>query len=229
MDNSQPPFDTAVVDIDGTLLDSNYHHTLAWSRAFAHVGCDIPAWRIHRALGMGGDRLVAAAAGEEVERQHGDAVRDRWEQEFDALIDETTLLPGARDLLDGLAAAGLRVALASSSIPKHAEHPLRLLGADDRAAAWTTSEDADSTKPDPELLERALDRLDGERRAVMIGDSVWDVEAASRAHLPTIGVRSGGFSEAELREAGAVAVYDDPRDLLADLDQALLNAAAGRS
>lgn len=218
--------DTVVLDIDGTLLDSNYHHSLAWARAFAHVGRDIPVWRIHRCIGMGGDRLVAAVAGDEAEAKDGDRVRDRWEQEFDALIEETTLLDGARELLDALAERGLEVVLASSSIPRHAEHPLELLDAERRADGWTTSEDAEDSKPHPELIEKALERVGG-GRAVMVGDAVWDVESATRAGLPTIGVRSGGTSAAELLEAGAVAVYDGPRDLLDHLDDALARASGG--
>lgn len=218
--------DTVVLDIDGTLLDSNYHHSLAWARAFAHVGRDVPVWRIHRCIGMGGDRLVAAVAGDEAEAKDGDRVRDRWEQEFDALIEETTLLDGARELLDALAERGLEVVLASSSIPRHAEHPLELLDAERRADGWTTSEDAEDSKPHPELIEKALERAGG-GRAVMVGDAVWDVESATRAGLPTIGVRSGGTSAAELLEAGAVAVYDGPRDLLDHLDEALARASGG--
>ncbi|WP_182524305.1 HAD family hydrolase [Nocardioides dongkuii] len=223
--------DTAVVDIDGTLLDSNYHHTLAWTRAFAHVGRDVPAWRIHRHLGMGGDRLVAAVAGDEAEEQVGDAVRDRWEEEFDAIIDETGLLDGARELLDALREAGLSVALASSAIPRHAEHAMTLLDAGARTDAATTAEDAEETKPDPELLDAALDQLDQAegQRPVMIGDSVWDVVAANQRGIPTIGLRSGGFGEAELLEAGAVTVYDDPRDLAEHLEEALAQAARARS
>ncbi|HTW15498.1 MAG TPA: HAD family hydrolase [Nocardioides sp.] len=221
--------DTAIVDIDGTLLDSNYHHTLAWVRAFAHVGITVPGWRIHRHLGMGGDRLVGAVAGDGVEERHGDEVRERWEREYDEIIDETRLLDGARDLLDALGDAGLTVVLASSSIPRHAEHALELLDAGDRAAAWTTAEDASATKPDPELLDAALDRVGG-GRAVMLGDSVWDVAAANERGIPTIGLRSGGVGAAELREAGAVAVYDDPRGLTEHLREALDQAArAGRS
>lgn len=222
-------FDTAVLDIDGTLLDSTYHHTLAWSRAFAHVGREVPAWRIHRHIGMGGDRLVAAVAGDEAEEQVGDAVRERWEQEYDALLDQTRLFDGARDLLAALRGAGLRVVLASSSIPRHAEHALELLDASSAADAWTTADDAEESKPDPEILDEALGRVDG-RRAVMIGDAVWDVDAALRRDIPTLGLRSGGFGAAELLEAGAVAVYDDPRDLVEHLAEALDQAArAGRS
>jgi HAD superfamily hydrolase (TIGR01549 family) len=222
-------FDTAIVDIDGTLLDSNYHHALAWSRAFAHVGTTVPAWRIHRHIGMGGDRLVAAVAGDAIEERHGDAVRDRWEQEYDAIIDETRLFDGARDLLDALREAGLKVVLASSSIPRHAEHALELLDAEEAADAWTTAEDAEESKPDPELLDEALARVGG-GRAVMLGDSVWDVAAANERGIPTLGLRSGGFGAAELLEAGAVGVYDDPRGLVEHLQEALAQAArAGRS
>ena len=209
--------DTVVLDVDGTLLDSNYHHTVAWARAFEHVGITVPLWRIHRAIGMGGDKLVAAVAGDAAEREHGDEVRDRWEQKYDEIIDETVLLPGAKELLIALRERDVDVALASSSIPKHAEHAFELLDADDLADTATTSEDAEESKPDPELVEEALSRLEG-GNACVIGDSVWDVEAAKRAGVPAYGVLSGGTSRGELEKAGAVAVYEDARDLLDHLD-----------
>jgi len=221
------PFEVALLDIDGTLLDSTYHHALAWSRAFAGVGHPVPVWRIHRHIGMGGDRLIPAVTDEQTAERIADDVQERWQAAYDEMIDETRLLPGARDLLDTLRAAGMRVVLASSSIPKHAEHALRLLEADERADAWTTSEDAEESKPDPELLEAALDEVEGQR-AVMIGDATWDVIAANRVSVPTIGLLCGGFGEAELREAGAAAVYRDPADLVAHLDEALSAAGARR-
>jgi HAD superfamily hydrolase (TIGR01509 family) len=212
----------AVVDIDGTLLDSNYHHTIAWSRAFTRAGHDVALWRIHRHIGMGGDRLVAAVAGEEVESRSGDAVRESWEKEYDSLIEQTRLFDAAGELLDALAAKGLQVVLASSSIPRHADHALELLDAKRRAAAWTTSEDAERSKPHPELIDRALDKVGAEPAdAVMIGDAVWDVLAANQRNIPTIGLLCGGFGRDELREAGARTTYDDPRDLLEQLDGAL--------
>jgi len=218
-------FDTVVFDIDGTLLDSNYHHAIAWSRAFGRVlDRHVPVAAIHRCIGMGGDRLVAAVAGDEVEKQHGDDVRERWEEEFDGLIDETELFEGARELLAAVGEAGPKVVLASSSIPKHAEHPLQLLHAGEHSDAATTSEDAEESKPSAELLEKALEKVSG-GRAVMVGDAVWDVEAAARSDIPTIGLTSGGYSRQELLEAGAVVVYDDPADLLAHLDEALETAA----
>jgi HAD superfamily hydrolase (TIGR01549 family) len=214
-------FDIAVLDIDGTLLDSNYHHAVAWSRAFDQVlDRHVAVAAIHRAIGMGGDRLVAAVTDDDVEDQHGDAIRARWEQEYDGMIGETRLFDGAIELLAGLREAGLKVVLASSSIPKHADHALELLRADEHADAWTTSEDAEASKPDPELLDEALEKVGG-GRAVMIGDAVWDVVAATRRGDPTIGLLSGGYGRQELVDAGAIAVFAYPRDLLEHLDEAL--------
>lgn len=210
--------DTVVFDLDGTLVDSALHHALAWHRAFLTVGHDIPCWRLQRHIGMGGDRLVAAVAGERVERELGDRVRAAWEKEYDAMLHETVLLPGARELLDALRERGLQVVLASSAIPRHAARVLRLLDAEERAEASLTSEDAEQTKPDPELLEEAMARVDA-GATLLVGDSVWDVEAGLRAGVPTAAVLSGGYAEDELRAAGATWVFEDPADLLAHLDQ----------
>jgi HAD superfamily hydrolase (TIGR01549 family) len=209
---------TVVLDVDGTLLDSNYHHALAWSRAFEHVGVTVPVWRIHRAIGMGGDKLVGAVAGDDVEGAHGDDIRDRWKKEYDGLIDETRLLEGARDLLAALRSRGVSVALASSSIPEHAQHAFDLLDAEELADTATTSEDAEESKPDPELVDEALSQAGG-RPACVVGDSVYDVEAALRTGLPAYGVLTGGYGRAELEEAGATRVYEDLTELLDHLDE----------
>ena len=219
----------AVLDIDGTLLDSNYHHSVAWSRAFDRVlDRHVPVAAIHRAIGMGGDRLVAHVAGDAVEEDHGDEIRELWEKEYDAIIGDTRLFPDARNLLDGLRSTGLKVVLASSSIPRHAEHALKLLNAQERTGAWTTSEDAEASKPDPDLLDAALEKV-GDGRALMIGDAVWDVEAANRRDIPTVALLTGGSGRQELLDAGAVAVYDDPSDLLAHLEEALSLDVGGRA
>ena len=212
--------DTVVLDVDGTLVDSNYHHTIAWARAFESVGVTVPLWRVHRHLGMGGDKLVAAVAGDDVEAAHGDALRERWEQEYDEIIGEVRLLDGATELLDALRERGLEIALASSGVPKHAEHAFDLLDADDRADTATTAEDAEESKPDPELIQEALSRLSG-RQACVVGDSVYDVEAAHGAGLPAYGLLTGGYGRDELEQAGAAAVYTDLRDLLEHLDEVL--------
>ena len=215
--------DTVVLDVDGTLVDSNYHHTLAWWRALRDEGYDVPAWRIHRAVGMGGDRLVAAVAGEDVERSAGDRVREAWEKHYDAVLDEIQPLPGATDLLRALRDRGFRVALASSGIPRHTRHAVEVLDADDAATTTTTSEDADESKPDPELLQVALEHAEA-ARAVLVGDSVWDVESGIEAGIPVIGLLSGGFGRDELQAAGAVLVCEDVEELTRRLEELLARA-----
>jgi HAD superfamily hydrolase (TIGR01549 family) len=209
----------AVVDVDGTLVDTNYQHALAWYRAFRALGETFPIWRIHRHIGMGGDQLVVALGGEDVEQRIGDRVRERWVEEADPLMAEVAVLPGARDLLVTLRERGHRVVLASSGKPHHVDRYLDMLDARDVAEAWTTSEDVEATKPAPDLLEVALKKL-GEpvdAPSVVIGDSVYDVEAAANAGMPAVVVRSGGFGDDELRDAGAVELFDTPADLRAAL------------
>jgi HAD superfamily hydrolase (TIGR01509 family) len=211
----------AVLDVDGTLVDTNYQHALAWYRAFRALGETYPVWRIHRLIGMGGDRLVAALGGDEVEERIGDEARDRWVDEFDRLIDEIAPLPGAREFLEELRRRGHRVVLASSGKPQHVEHFIDLLQARELAEAWTTSDDVENTKPAPDLLQVALKKIGAPSgaRSVVVGDSVYDVEAAKNAGMPAVVVRSGGFGDDELRDAGAVTIFDTPADFTAALDQ----------
>jgi phosphoglycolate phosphatase-like HAD superfamily hydrolase len=210
--------DTVVLDVDGTLVDSNYHHTLSWWRAFHEQGQQVPAWRIHRAIGMGGDRLVSAVAGDRVEEELGDAVRDGWEQHYDHLLDDILPLPAAGELLADLDGRGFRVALASSGIPRHTEHAIEVLEAGGRVDTATTSEDADESKPHPELIQVALDQVDA-AHAVLVGDSVWDVRSAKNSGLPVIGVLCGGFGRAELEDEGADMVCEDLEVLRGRLDE----------
>ncbi len=208
----------AVVDVDGTLVDTNYHHSVAWFRAFRRVGVTVPVWRVHRAIGMGGDRLVAAVAGDEVEAEHGDDVRAAWAEEFAPMLAEVAPLAGARELLLALRDHDFAVVLASSGKPEHVDHYLDLLSAKDIVHGWTTAEDVSDTKPAPDLIEVALDKAPGDD-VVTIGDSVWDCRAAAKLDLPTVAVRTGGFGVDELTEAGAVAVYDDLAELRAHLTE----------
>ncbi|MBA3619812.1 MAG: HAD family hydrolase [Acidothermales bacterium] len=209
--------DTAVVDVDGTLVDTNYQHALAWFRAFRRVDVTLPLWLIHRHIGMGGDQLVEAVAGAEVEQRYGDEVRDAWKAEFDPMLKEIVPLPGARELVAEVKRRGFRLVLASSGNPQHVEHFLDLLGARQLADAWTTSEDVENTKPAPDLIKVAVDKVDG-ARAVAIGDTTWDAVAAGKLEVPSIAVRTGGFSAEELREAGAGWVYESLDALREDLD-----------
>jgi len=152
---------------------------------------------------MGGDKLVAAVAGDEVEERSGDEVRDAWEEEFDRVIDEVAPLDGARELIEALRENGHDVVLASSSIQRHLEHLVGLLGIDDLPT--TSKDDVERSKPHPDLVHAALEKTDADR-AILIGDTPWDVEAARRAGVQTVCVLTGGFSEQELRDAGAEAI-----------------------
>ena len=210
----------SIVDVDGTLVDTNYHHALAWYRAFREHDVTVPLATLHRHVGMGGDKYVAAVAGDEVEERLGDALRDRWEELFDEVIDEIAPLPGAHELLRALKGVGLTVVIASSAIEKHLDPMLDLVGARALVDEVTNKDDVDQSKPHPELVEVALERA-GTRDAFMVGDTTWDVEAAARAGIPTLGLLTGGFGEAELERAGAAAVYDTAGDLARDLARAL--------
>ena len=213
-DPSRPaPGDTVIFDVDGTLVDSTYHHALAWHRAFQECSVDVPLWRVHRAVGMGGDRLVTAVAGERVEQQHGDRLRELWETGYDELLPEVDPLPGAADLVRRLHDHGFVLAVGSSGKPKYTDAALDLLGVHDLFAAVTTSEDAQESKPAADILRAALEAAGGSR-AVVVGDTPYDVEAASALGAACVTVRTGGFGAEELEAAGAAHVADGLEDLL---------------
>jgi HAD superfamily hydrolase (TIGR01549 family) len=196
-----------ILDVDGTLVDSNYFHALAWYRAMREHGHSPPLWRIHRAVGMGGDQLVGALLGDEVEERQGDDIRATEKDRYFDMIEEVQPLEGARRLIEGLKERGVRVVLASSAKPEEVDHYLDLLDARELADAWTSSGDVEHTKPAPDLVRAALERIGG-GTAVMVGDSVWDCRAARNADVDTIAVLTGGFSDAELLRAGAIIVFD---------------------
>lgn len=212
--------DTVLLDVDGTLADSTYHHALAWARAFARFGLTPALWRAHRAIGMGGDKLVAVVTDDEVEARIGDDLRNAWEQEYSRILGEVVLLDGASELVLSLHERGLRVALASSGKKRFTDHIIELLDLPEGVLSTvTTSEDAEQSKPAPDILGVALRRAGGER-AVLVGDTPYDVASAARMGAPCVVVRSGGFGVQELRDAGAVLIVDGPRDLItADWDE----------
>jgi HAD superfamily hydrolase (TIGR01549 family) len=199
-----PP--TIVLDVDGTLVDSNYQHAIAWHRAFHEHGYRAAIWEIHRHVGMGGDKFVTALLGEEAEDADGDELRDAHSEAYSKLIGEVEAIEGASELIAELDDAGAIVIIGSSGEEDEVEHYVELLGAGERIAGATTSADAEHSKPDPELVQVALDRYGSGGPALMIGDSTWDVKAAAAADIPTLALLTGGFSEAELREVGAVEV-----------------------
>lgn len=210
----------AVLDIDGTLVDTNYHHALAWYRAFRQHEIVLPIWRIHRHIGMGGDQLVAALTDDRTEDEQGDDIRAAEKTLYFQFIEEVEPMDGARELIERLGQRGHKVVLASSAKEDEVEHYLDLLDARQLADAWTTSADVESTKPAPDLVSSALERVDGSADdAVMVGDTPWDVEAAGKLSVPTLAVRTGGFGVDELREAGAADVFESVIELCQKLDQ----------
>jgi HAD superfamily hydrolase (TIGR01509 family) len=204
----------AILDIDGTLVDTNYQHTIAWHRALRQHDARVAAWRIHRHIGMGGDKIVAALCGDEFEAEHGDDVRAAEKVLYMEMIGEVEPFDGARGLIEDLKGGGDAVVLASSAKPNEVEHYLDLLDARELMDAWTDSGDVEETKPAPDLVRAALDKVQGSHdEAVMVGDTPWDVKAADAVDVPTVAVLTGGFSAAELREAGAVAVFEGIQEL----------------
>jgi len=160
-------------------------------------------------------------AGEEVEEKYGDALREAWTEEFDQLIDEVQPFEAAEELLRDVQDRGFRLVLASSGKKKHVEAFLELFGGRELADAWTTSEDAEKSKPEPDLLQAALAKVQG-AQGVMIGDSTWDCIAAEKAGVPAIAVRTGGYSVEELKEAGAAQVFESLAELRDNLDSTVL-------
>jgi HAD superfamily hydrolase (TIGR01549 family) len=217
-----PP--AAILDVDGTLVDTNYHHTLAWYRTFKQSDVVLPIWRIHRHIGMGGDQLVKALGGEQLENEKGDDVRAAESVLYRELMSEVEPLEGARELIEDLKERGHAVVLASSAKAHEVEHYLDLLDARELADSWTTSADVAATKPEPDLVVAAVEKAGG-GDAVMVGDSTWDCEAANRAGLDTIAVLTGGFSAAELRDAGALVVYSSITELRESLGETPLAAS----
>ncbi|MFB1296563.1 HAD family hydrolase [Mycobacterium sp. pW049] len=224
----EKPNPAVLFDIDGTLVDSNYLHVHAWLRAFDEEGLPVDGWRIHRGIGMDGTSLVRTLA-EDAGQDVLDRLKDghsRFYKESSSLL---TLLPGARDLLRWVALQGLQVVLATSAPEDELATLREVLDCEDIISAVTSSEDVDTAKPKPDIVQVALDRAGvSAQEAVFVGDAVWDCEAARRAGVPSIAVLSGGVSRAELLDAGASAVFGDAGDLLANMGATRIDELASR-
>jgi HAD superfamily hydrolase (TIGR01509 family) len=212
-------------DVDGTLVDTNYLHVVAWWHAFRAGGHRVSMTDIHRKIGQGAARLVDSLLGEpddEIEQGHTDF--------YSPFLYEAPAFPGAADLLRTTKKAGLSVVLATSASEKEAAMLRTVIDADDVIDALTNSDDVDASKPEPDIVQAALDKAElTADHAIFVGDTVWDVEAARRAGLDCVAVLSGGISETELRQAGAVAVYRDVAALLDDFDASPLGELARRA
>ena len=211
-------------DVDGTLVDSNYVHVHAWVRAFEVEDQPVAAWRVHRSIGMDGDTLIrtlARGADEAVQER----LKDHHSQFYREMAAQLTVLPGARDLLHRVSDLGMHVVLATSAPEDELMLLRRVLDCDDVISMVTSSRDVEMAKPDPGIVNVALERAGVSAScAVFVGDSTWDALAARRAGVVTIGLRSGGVGTCELDCAGASVIYDDPRDLLEHLDESPIAA-----
>ena len=207
-------------DVDGTLVDTTYLHAVSWWQALRQFEKDVAMRRIHRAIGMGGDRILDHLLGADRDRSDDDELRTAHDTVYAQYWTRLRPHRGAADLLRTCAKKGWKVALASSAAPHEFEALRRALDADDVVEAATNAGDAEESKPAPDILDAALERLGlPPERVFFVGDAVWDVYAAGKLDIPCIGLTCGGLSAAELTEAGAVATYEDPADLLRHLDR----------
>ncbi|WKK72126.1 HAD family hydrolase [Rathayibacter oskolensis] len=213
------PTTAVLFDIDGTLADSNFLHIEAWARAFWQCDLEVASWRIQRAIGADAGELLGLLLEDAVDEPTRTQLKALHAKNYAELSARVEPLPGARELIAAIAARGARVVLATSAPQEELQVLLRVLDLGDSVHAITSGEDVETAKPSPDLIGIALERAGVTTdHAIMIGDATWDVIAAERAGLATIAVMSGGTGERELREAGAVAVYEDAAAILADLD-----------
>jgi len=215
---------TAILfDVDGTLVDSNYLHSVSWWEAFTQAGHDVPMARIHRTIGMGSDQLLDALLPPDRDRDGDEEMRAAHTTLYATYYSRQRPLPKAAELLRACRKAGLRVVLASSASAREFAALRATLDADDAIDEFTSSADVDRSKPAPDLVRVALDKSGVEPgAAVFVGDTVWDVQACDKAGVPCIGLLSGGISRGELLDAGAVEVYDGPAELLDALPKSIL-------
>lgn len=223
------PRAAVLFDVDGTLVDSPYLHTLAWWRAFRQAGYDVPMASIHRSIGMGGDRILDRLLPADRDRDEDSTIMTSHAAVFSTFWPALRPLDGARGLLERCHRDGLAVALASSARDRDLEVLRATIGADDFIDAATSSADAKASKPAPDILIAALAALGVQAAdAVYVGDAVWDIYAAGKLDIPAIGLTCGGTSEAELRDAGAVEIYANPRALLDNLGDSVIGRLAAR-
>jgi len=217
--------EAVIFDIDGTLIDSVDLHAAAWQEALRHFGRDVPFEKVRAQIGKGGDLLMSALLPEEQVRRRGKEIEeyrlDLFKRDY---LPRVRSFPSVRELFERIEAEGLRIALASSAKKEELERYKQIAGIEDLLEAETSSDDAENSKPHPDIFEAALDRLGGIAAvdAIAVGDTPYDAQAAGKAGLRTIGLLCGGWPEAELRAAGCTAIYRDPTELLRDYDQSPL-------
>lgn len=211
-----------ILDVDGTLIDSNDAHTKAWIEAMAKNGYKVPFDKVRPLIGMGGDKVLPETIGVQKESEEGKRI-SQWRKEIfkERYLPGLHAFPGAKELLEEMRKRGLKLTVASSADKDELQPMLELVGAADLIEEETSSKDAKKSKPDPDVMEVTLKRAGlPPDRMLMIGDTVYDIEAAQKVHVDMIAFRSGGWRDSDL--AGAIAIYDDPEDLLEHYDDSPL-------
>ena len=219
----------AILDVDGTLIDSNDAHAHAWVDTFAEFGRDLPFERVRPLIGMGGDKLLPEISGLSKDSEDGEKLSERRTQIFrERYVPTLRPFPHARELLERMRADGLKLVVATSARESELEGLLRAAGVEDLLHDTTTSSDAEHSKPDPDIVQAALDRSGCDAdSAVMLGDTPYDIEAATKAGITIVALRCGGWGDDDL--GGAAAIYEDPADLLAQYETSPFARAAARS
>lgn len=217
-----PHIHDVILDVDGTLIDSNDAHAHSWVEAMAAYGYHVAFEKVRPLIGMGGDKVLPETIHVGKDSEQGKAISQKREEIFKARYQpHLQAFPGARELIEEIRKRGLKVAIASSAQPDELQSFLSLVGAADLIKDKTTSQDVQHSKPDPDVMEVTLERTGlPADEVLMIGDTAWDIEAAQTVHMGTIAFRCGGWSDKDL--AGAVAIYDGPADLLAHFDSSPL-------
>ena len=212
-------------DVDGTLIDSNDLHAAAWVEAFGHFGFEIPYETVRGQIGKGGDNLIPSLIPPEKLDGKQEEMEDyRSELYQRAYLPRVVPFPAVRALFEKLTEDGVKIVLASSAKAKEVDYALGIIGAADLVHATTSADDVENSKPDPDIFQSALKKVSPltAEDVVVVGDTPWDVKAACKAGLRTVAVRSGGFADEELLEAGAAELYDGPEDLLRNYERSLL-------
>lgn len=212
-------------DIDGTLVDSNRLHAAAWQESFRHFGVEIPYDDIHAQIGKGGDNLIPALLPPDLVEARQQEIEDYRSELFQrCYLPRVVPFPGVRELFERLFGDGVKIVLASSAKRAELAYHMGLLGVERLVTGGTSKDDVKSSKPCPDIFEAAMGKVApiGVEDAAVVGDSPWDVKAAARAGLRTVAVRSGGFSDEDLNDAGAAELYDGMEDLLRNYERSLL-------
>lgn len=217
-----PHIHGVILDVDGTLIDSNDAHTHSWIEAMAAYGYHVAFDRVRPLIGMGGDKVLPDTIHVGKDSEQGKAISKKRAEIFkERYLPHLQAFPGAKELIEQMRKHGLKVAIASSAKPDELQDMLRLVGAQDLIEQKTSSKDAPRSKPDPDVMEVTLERIAlPANEVLMIGDTAYDIEAAQKVHVGTIAFRCGGWKDADL--AGAIAIYDGPADLLAHFDNSPL-------